>query len=107
MVDEFYLDPQGLARATGDLRSSGKDLSEAYVALSAVLAHNDQCWGTDDIGKGFANKYVKSAGEICQGGDISAKNMISTADVTDQNSTNFQGLDEDSAETLDRTPPTD
>jgi hypothetical protein len=105
MAEDFYLDPHGLKRATTDLRSSGNDLSHEFAKLAGVLADNDECWGTDDIGKAFAKNYVQSAGQLSEGAEITATNMVSTADTADEYSTIFQGLDHESAEELDRTPP--
>jgi hypothetical protein len=105
MAEDFYIDPAGLSRAVGGLRSSGLRLTGAFAELSVVLEHNDNCWGTDDIGKAFRTNYVKPAGDVTSGSDAAVVNIAQMSDVTDQNSANFQSVDQESAAAIDRKPP--
>ncbi|MEA2687134.1 MAG: hypothetical protein QOE93_2329 [Actinomycetota bacterium] len=105
MAEDFYIDPAGLSRAVGDLRSSGLRLSGAFAKLDVVLKDNHNCWGTDDIGKAFRKNYVQPAGDVVSGSDAAVVNITQMSDVTDQNSTVFQSVDQESAEAIDRKPP--
>jgi uncharacterized protein YukE len=105
MTDDFYIDPAGLSRATGDLRSAGQRLSDAFTELKAVLEQNDNCWGTDEHGKAFRKNYVGPAADVTSGSDAAVVNIAQMADVTDQNSALFQSVDQESAEAIDRKPP--
>ncbi|UMP06960.1 hypothetical protein [Amycolatopsis sp. EV170708-02-1] len=105
MTDEFYLDPDGASRAAGALRDSGNRLEKSFNALKAVCDHNDQCWGTDEIGAAFANKYVPTATEITVFGATDPKAIVESANNTDKNIDTFEDLDHEAAVRLDRTPP--
>jgi len=102
MADEFYLDPVGLAQATSRLRASGDRLNSAFSKLTETLDQHDGCWGTDDIGKGFANKYVKPAADSTSGSREVIDSIGQLTGDLDKSSAEFQSVDHDSAVEMDK-----
>jgi uncharacterized protein YukE len=101
MAEDFYLDPDKLAQATGALRYANEELSSQLAKLTGVLQQHDGCWGTDDIGKAFAKKYVQPSHDAQAGITATTGGVDATVRNLDSASTQFQGLDEESAQRLD------
>ncbi|WP_370942281.1 WXG100 family type VII secretion target [Amycolatopsis sp. cg5] len=101
MTENFYLDPAEVAQATGRIKAANDDLSSAFEVLESVLLEHDGCWGHDDVGKTFEQKYVKPATEARTAIGNSIENTGGTASNLEQASSEFQGLDQESAARLD------
>ncbi|MET0188922.1 MAG: hypothetical protein ABW212_08000 [Pseudonocardia sediminis] len=102
MAENFYLDPDGLKNATNGMRTSGREIKAAFDRLGHTLDDHHGCWGTDDIGTAFGNKYVPSASSFRTDGATGAANFTDMADTADEWSETFQSVDEDNARRIDR-----
>lgn len=101
MADNFYLDPEGMSRATGKLRDLGNRLEGSFKKLEGVLDQHDGCWGGDDIGKAFEKNYVPAATEARKGAGDAAHAIVQTSDDADKSSKVFQSVDEKEAQRID------
>ncbi|MCG8916456.1 ESX-1 secretion-associated protein [Actinokineospora sp. PR83] len=105
MAEEFRLDPDGVAAGTKRLKTAGGRLNTAVTALNVVLDDHDGCWGTDDIGKAFEQKYVQPATDVRKYGADAGTGIVTTGENLDSASTTFQSVDHEHASRIDRTPP--
>jgi hypothetical protein len=101
VVDRFELDEDAALDAGERAMSAGERLLEAHRALVAVLEENDGCWGDDDIGKAFANKYVNLADVTRANTEILAVNLAGVGDFINSAVADFKATDEDNARAVD------
>jgi hypothetical protein len=102
VADRFELDENAAVAAGRRARTAGLRLREAHRELVAVLDDHDGCWGDDDIGKAFANKYVQTADGTRENTKILATNLVDTGDYIVDAAREFAGVDEDNARRFDR-----
>ncbi len=109
MPDRFELDENEAVDAGHRAQKAGQRLREAHRALVAVLDDHDGCWGDDDIGKAFANKYVQVADGTRENTNVLATNFSDAgayivdvagelADVDEGNARRIDGLYADNVE---------
>jgi len=101
MSDGFYLDPDGLASATKKINDAATALGGKLVKLKGVLDQHDGCWGTDDIGKAFAQNYQGGADNLKEGSDNASQNMGSLAENLDGSAKDLEAVDEEQAAAMD------
>ncbi len=97
VADETYVDLPGVRRNAEGVRRIRSDLAGPLERLNALSAEYEGCWGSDDIGRAFGEKYSPDStearagvGETAEGLDIYADNLEISAD-------NLSRLDEDNA----------
>ncbi|MFC9250960.1 hypothetical protein [Amycolatopsis thailandensis] len=101
MAEKFFLDPGGLAEATGRLRALGDRLDQAHRRLADTLHHHDGCWGEDEIGKAFSKNYVPAAANTLEGVREAGPALGAFAGTADKASENFSRVDRDTAARMD------
>jgi hypothetical protein len=99
--DRFELDEKAAEDAGHRAQEAGQRLREAHRALVAVLDDHDGCWGDDDVGKAFANKYVQKADATRENTKILATNLADTGDYIVDVAREFADVDEDNARRID------
>ena len=105
MAENFRLDPTGVAAGTKRLNAAGERLNTAVTALNVVLDDHEGCWGTDDIGKGFAQKYVQPATDVRKYSGEAGTGLVTTGKDLDKAAETFRTLDHDRAQQLDQSLP--
>jgi hypothetical protein len=111
--EHFYLDSAAVRQRAGDNRTSSEALDAAFRNLTTVLDDHDGCWGTDDIGKNFAEGYVDSAnetrgyaGDAVEGLDGWSTGVESAVEgLTNLDADNAEAVDHEIANQLENPPP--
>ncbi|WP_143517406.1 hypothetical protein [Pseudonocardia sp. MH-G8] len=109
MADRFELDENDAVAAGERAQTAGRRLLDAHRDLVTVLNDREGCWGDDDIGKAFANKYVQVADGTRENTNVLATNFSDAgtyivdvagelADVDEGNARRIDGLYADNVE---------
>jgi uncharacterized protein YukE len=101
MTEAFYLDPRGLADATGKLGRLGDGLGTAYDKLAAVLDEHDGCWGADSTGKAFGQNYTPNEQKLRDAARQAAGGVADAVTTTNQAAAQLESVDAASAARLD------
>lgn len=97
MSDKTRIDPERVEREGQRLEQAGERFSEALHALKSTLAQHDGCWGEDDIGKSFAQKYVKPAGQNVDNSETAHRSVDEVAGELREGGRALADTDRDSA----------
>jgi hypothetical protein len=101
VADRFELDENGAVEAGERARSAGQALLAAHRKLVAVLDDHDGCWGDDDLGRAFANKYVQVADGTRENTEVLATNLVDTGTYIVNAARKLADVDEDNARRID------
>ncbi|GAA4531754.1 hypothetical protein [Amycolatopsis samaneae] len=106
MADEFYLDEAAYDGIMTDLQSIGHGIGSSFQTLADVLLEHDGAWGTDDIGKAFAKKYLGEGPDDGARADVVAlggveENLDKSAEIGKKNARNFASVDRETAKKMD------
>ena len=97
MSDKTRIDPERVEREGQRLEQAGERFSEAVHALKSTLAQHEGCWGEDDIGKGFAQKYVKPAAQNVDNSETAHRSVEEAAGKLRHGGRAMADTDQDSA----------
>lgn len=97
MSDKTRLDPERVQRESQRLSDAGDRFSEALNTLRATLAQHEGCWGEDDIGKGFAQKYEKPAEQAVDNSESAREGVDEAAGKLRGGGRDLDHTDRDSA----------
>lgn len=97
MSDKTRIDLERVEREGHRLEQAGERFSEALHALKSTLAQHEGCWGEDDIGKGFAQKYVKPAEQNVDNSEAAHRSVDEAAGKLRDGGRTLANTDRDSA----------
>lgn len=80
MPDYFAVDPESLAKDAPNMRAFSDQVRGIVTRLQGGLDSLGECWGTDPMGRAFANNYLSPRDEIFTGLSGMADVLDSTAD---------------------------
>ncbi|MFD9697999.1 WXG100 family type VII secretion target [Lentzea sp. NPDC059081] len=95
--NRFRLDPALVQSAVAQVTEAGEAVTAALAKLNGVLDHFDGCWGDDDIGKAFEQKYRTPSTTTRKDAEGTTGAITGAAAHLADASRNFQQLDEESA----------
>jgi uncharacterized protein YukE len=64
MTDQLRVDPGALRQAHPELIAVGDSVAATLARLTAALAIEGPCWGSDDTGRTFAAAYLPAGDAI-------------------------------------------
>jgi hypothetical protein len=102
VADRFELDESDARAAGKRAQNAGERLLAAHRELVAVLDDREGCWGDDEIGKAFANKYVGMADGTRTNTEILGSNLVNTGEGIGVIAAGLADVDEDNARRIDR-----
>ncbi|NWJ74068.1 hypothetical protein HX744_26690 [Pseudonocardia sp. ICBG1122] len=102
MPDETYVDLPGVRRNAEGVRRIRNDLADAVERLNTLSAELEGCWGGDDIGRAFGEKYSADSGDTRADVGRTTEGLRFYADNLEISAQNLSLLDEDNAS---RIPP--
>jgi uncharacterized protein YukE len=100
--DRFEIDSTEIEKVADRARTAGDVLLAALGRLAIVLDDHDECWGGDDIGRAFAEKYVNVADGTRANTEVMATNLKATGDFISDVAARFREVDDANAALLDR-----
>ncbi|MBN9757956.1 hypothetical protein DMP14_21475 [Pseudonocardia sp. Ae707_Ps2] len=95
VADETYVDLPGVRRNADGVRRIRSDLAGPLERLNALSAQYEGCWGSDDIGKAFGEKYSPDSTEARAGVGETTEVLDLYADNLEISAENLTRLDED------------
>ena len=101
MADRFELDESEAVDTGERAQDAGRRLLDAHRDLVAVLDDHEGCWGDDDIGKAFANKYVEIADGTRENTSVLAANFSDAGTYIVDVAGELADVDEDNARRID------
>ncbi|WP_410604791.1 WXG100 family type VII secretion target [Amycolatopsis sp. lyj-90] len=102
MAENFRLDPVALERVVKALGSASEEFKTAFTQLIAVLDQHEGCWGTDQIGTAFENRYQTPAVTAKQVSDKVKESVENLPEVLQEASRTFRELDQENAKKIDQ-----
>lgn len=106
MSQSLWIDPGEMRASASELDRLAHETAQLVAELKATLAHEGECWGTDEPGKTFAKTYVPAEKQGMEGFEnLVAEVQALGADVRNLTDT-FENLDREGGAQVRNANPT-
>ncbi|MFI5716676.1 YbaB/EbfC family nucleoid-associated protein [Nocardia sp. NPDC051750] len=104
-MSELEVDEEALQAARPAIAEVADQVADAVNAALAVINGEGECWGSDETGQKFAEKYKPAADEGLTGLDLLSQAVNGVGDGVGAVATNFGNQDESNAAALGAVAP--
>lgn len=92
----------GLRRGAGRFGAAGDSLAGVLRALDSALRAEGQCWGGDESGRAFAQKYVPNSQATLEAFGSLAGALTDIGTAVGQSADEYEGSDQGNATGISR-----
>lgn len=98
----YDVDVPGLRRGAGQFGAAGDSLNGVLQALNSALQAEGQCWGGDESGQAFAQKYVPNSQATLEAFGALAEALEGVGTGVSQTADAYEGSDQGNATGISR-----
>ncbi|GAA1278783.1 WXG100 family type VII secretion target [Saccharothrix xinjiangensis] len=98
----YDVDVPGLRRGAAQFGGAGDSLNDVLQALDSALRAEGQCWGGDESGQAFAQKYVPNSQATLEAFGALAQALGDIGTGVGQSADAYEGSDQGNATGISR-----